>query len=146
MKQALNGWQRMWVVVTVVAGLWCLILYPLRHYTTTGNDRYSTSMRADYESGKCQAYIAQPLRDLVEPPYESAGGTCWFIYTTRSINEIDEVPFTLARAQRHEQSESLKRLGEGFIVGLIGFLLISGGLYGSGWVVRWVRRGFAQQT
>ena len=139
-------WTKLWLMVTLLLGLWFLIAWPIRTFSGVGDDWHMTSMKADYTSGKCQAYIDKPWRTLAAPPFSGQGGNCWFIYTTRSQGDIDDVPFTWERAQRNHQWQTVKRFAKFFGTGLINFLLSAGGLYAVGWLAPRARRLLADWT
>ncbi len=124
-----NGWQRMWIIVTIGATLWFLVVWPLRTYSDAAQSRdsYHRSMLADYASGQCQRFVDGRLEKLVEPSYQQHGGTCWFIYTTRKVQNIDDVPFALEKAERQNNMDRLRSAGDVLLVGLVGLLLVSGG-------------------
>ena len=140
----MNGWRRLWILACAMAALWFLLIWPLRMYNAgaVARDSYHRSLMKDMSSGACQSYMELPLAKLIKPPYEPEGGSCWFIYTTREIHKIDDLPFTVAKAERRDTFERLRSAGEVWLVGLIGFICISGGLYLVGYLVAWVRRGF----
>lgn len=137
-----NGWQRLWVVATGLAAVWFVGIWPLQEHDSFANVSYHSSLMRDFDSGQCESYMTRPLAQLSEPEYEPRGGTCWFIYTTRQTNSIETVPFTREAADQLRTTERLKNYGLFLLVGVVGLVVFSGALYGSGALVAWVRRGF----
>lgn len=139
----LNGWKRLWLVTSTVlllgAGVWAF-----KAFVTSGvsNEGYLKSQQADFESGRYAAYINKPLALLVEPPYATDGGTCWFIYTTRVVYKIDNVPFDAAAAVSHNRWERLKSFADVFGMAVLAAAFFSALLYGVGWLIAWIRKGF----
>ena len=141
-----NGWQRIWTVATIFMALWFVLLYPIRtmSQTSSANTTYQNSLLADFDGGTCSHYINASLNGLVEPPYgDGKGGTCWHIYTTRTIEKITTTPFTKEGAKKHNQWERLSIYTQLILVGIFIVLLLSGFLYLIGLTVGWIRRGFA---
>jgi hypothetical protein len=77
----LNGWQRLWLVGTVCLGLWLMGLEPLKWAAENDSQRsYRRALEKDFRNPQCR-------------PYQTEGGACWHIYTSRQYNA--EVPYTL---------------------------------------------------
>jgi len=141
----LNGWQRIWILITVALAAWFVVLWPIKsmNEAAAANTGYQQVLMADFDSGKCQQYIYGSLESLVEPPYgDGNGGTCWHIYTTRTIDKISTVPFTKEAAVNHDRIERWSTYGGILGIGAGIVALASGALYIVGMSIRWVRRGF----
>jgi hypothetical protein len=145
MLKNLNGWQRIWLVFTIISALWWLVFWPIKTFNESerANEGYQAALGTDFASGKCQTFITSRLDALVEPPFgNGGGGTCWHIYTTRTIHKIDAVPFTKEVSDKMASRERLISIFEILGWGLILTLSASGFLYLAGFIVGWVRGGF----
>jgi len=148
MLSRMNGWQRLWFVFSALALVIFGLLFPYREANQhiSSNFHYRESLAKDYQSGRCSAYINQPLNSLREPPFESGGRGCWHIYTSRFYAKKDTFPYTLAVYDAEKAQEKL----EGFftLTAIYGGLTLAGSalLYFAGFLVAWVRRGFAQMV
>ena len=138
----LSGWQRMWIALTATAVLVYGIFFPIRHTNENYSHSYAQSEMADYDSGNCRQFIESPLSSLVEPEYSSEGGTCWFIYTSRTTLQINEVPFTKEKAIERRSNTYWKNLAEGILLMTMIVLVSSCLVYGVGLTIAWIRRGF----
>ena len=141
----LNGWQRIWLVFTIALSLWCLLYMPVKSYvySARADAGYRKNIQADFDSGNCDAYINGALAQLTEPPYFEDGGTCWFIFKTRTTYKIEKIPFTKNDAENHELWERFKSIGGVFFTGLLVLLGCSGLLYLVGLAVARIRKGLA---
>jgi hypothetical protein len=142
----LNGWQRLWAVVTIILALWFVFLSPIKtmNETSSSNTTFQSNLLADFDGGACQHYINASLEDLVEPPYgDGNGGTCWHIYTTRMIDKVTAAPFTKEDAKKHDLLERLGIYVQLVLIGILLVFLSSGFLYLIGLTAGWIRRGFS---
>ena len=142
----LNGWQRLWVVATVLGFISFGLVYPFietgRSYM--GTFSFRNGIAADISGGRCAAYLRQPLTrlsELGEPPFSADGGNCWHIYVHRSSSKV-EAPFTLEAYDSYRTRERWKDyfLGVAVFGGL--WLILSLLAYGAGLIIGWVVRGF----
>jgi hypothetical protein len=140
----MNGWQRLWLVFTTLSFIGFGVLYPLSFYGPTWGERqYRESFIKDLQSPACSAYISKPLRDLVEPPF-SEGGTCWHLYTSRRYGKADIFPYTIERYDEVQAQQDREFVLEGMAVAGGITLFLSALLYGTGFLIAWIRRGFAK--
>jgi hypothetical protein len=146
MGRLMNGWQRIWFVLT------CLLLVGVVIYSfvetnkygrTIADDNYRRRVEADLANPQCKLYAEKPFVELTEPPYDPYKRTCFSLYNLRQGKFKDTVPFTLATYEK----DLVARRWEQFLTAIyiLGFLsvVLSGLTYFAGWVVAWIRRGFA---
>lgn len=139
-----NGWQRIWLVLTV-AGLLYFGVFSALERASSGSTygyEYRSSVVKDLENPSCVPYTVKPMSELKEPAYLSGGGTCWYIYTNRSFNPEAKLPYTV------ESYDSIKtrKWWETFFVfmgfGIAGVLISSLLIYQLGRLLVWIVRGF----
>lgn len=142
----MNGWQRLWFVLTAGALLVFGLIYP---YTQAYKYSYSQygyreDLKKDLSSPFRINYITRPFSRLVEPPYSPDGRNCWHLYTTRKYEDIDTYPYSISA---YDNKES-KRKREDYLTGALMYgvlvLIASGLLYLVGFLIAWIRRGFVQ--
>src|SRR5262245_4622007 len=97
----LNGWQRLWFVGSICAGLWLIGWWPLSAAgeQRAGSWNYRSAIVKDFANPACQDYQVRPIRDLREPGWDQG---CWYIYTSRKYD--DTVPYTLAAYDRERDA------------------------------------------
>jgi outer membrane usher protein FimD/PapC len=135
MMRALNGWQRLWIVASVVLGIGMTVL-------TVGLMTTREELQ-DTHDQKMASYTAK-LNNLEHPETKAPSGLLYEYYT-RDYRTVDEVKSAI-RHERDDYEQSLASLpwrqaGQlGFMVLVwIGCSLV---LYGVGLTIRWVIRGF----
>src|SRR5262245_14762140 len=145
MLRKLNGWQRLWLVGTVVLGLWFVGVWPLLELAPShqSNFEYRMGLKRDLENPQCRIYQTARFETLHEPKY---GEPCNHIYISRSVDERRDKPVQLPYTLEAYDKEADRHWREAFAVVLgIGFaatLLISAGVYFLGWVIAWIVAGF----
>lgn len=142
--QRLNGWRRLWLVATVALGLWFVGLWPLLEAGKAhdGNFDYRSAIKRDFENPKCRDYQNAPRERLIEPAYESGGGTCWHLYTNRRYAKSAASPYTLEVYDRDRDAWWREVYLYALAFGLGGTLVISAAVYFLGWLVGWIATGF----
>jgi hypothetical protein len=141
----MNGWQRLWFVLTALAFIGVGIVYSfLEAYRVSPIEiEYRNSLMQDFSSGKCSDYLSKPIKQLSEPDSNIVGG-CWHIYVSRTFDKVDTTPYSI---EVHDQKEASRR-NSNFVTGI----MLYGGLtlgcsllvYFAGFLTAWIRRGFAQ--
>lgn len=108
-----------------------------------GQTEYSLAIERDLAGKECLRYATLPISELTEPPYKTGGGTCWHLYTSRLYHLDAKLPYTMEVYYARLSSDQIQTL----LILCAGFALLaivaSGALYGVGWTIAWVRRGFA---
>ncbi|MGN7124352.1 hypothetical protein [Methylorubrum thiocyanatum] len=146
MLNRMNGWQRLWVVLSALSLVIFGIVYP---YVTvvgavnSGADwEYRNAARKEVRSGKCDDYINGEFSRLAAPAFSLTEPTCYHIYYSRY--------FSKTKGPYEEKQDLDERLAEARwdALGFVGIasacvLIASGLVYFLGWLVAWVRRGFA---
>src|SRR5262245_15649992 len=143
----MNGWQRLWFVLTCLAFVGFGVAYPFLfiNQTDLAESDYRRRLIRDLDSPRCRDYAIRPLSQLTEPPFDFEGGGCYHLYLSRQFgNKSGIEPYTLAAYDAHRAAD--KR--EQFFIGVAifgGFVLVVSALvYFLGFLVAWIRRGFRQ--
>jgi len=140
---AANGWQRLWLVATVVCFFYFTIIFPITETNKGSSFRYEILWAAEREMKNpiCALYMSGEFDRLKEPEYSSDGSTCYHIYSHRQYSD-DRKPITEStyqqRFQRSEGEIWLKLIGLGFIFSA----LLTSFVYGVGVITSWVIKGF----
>ena len=143
----LNGWQRLWLVASLVSLSWVGLLYPwsLFGQDSPGNFPFAQDLKRDYESGKCLAYVNADFASLSEPPYAENGGNCWYLYTSRKYDRQrhgDKIPYTFRVYEENHAAWKRKQFRSAAIAGSVLSLVLSAIVYAIGLVTAWIVRGF----
>jgi hypothetical protein len=143
-RNRLNGWRRLWLVLTclaLVAALWGSAYIGLETNNSPGSWDYSRSLEAAIENPGCASFLTTPFNDMKEPDFSSP---CWYIYTTRSYDREAPLPYSMERHYSQNSIERWEAFGIALAI-LIPMVLIGSALvYLAGWLVAWIRRGFRQ--
>ena len=138
-----NGWQRIWLVITVAALLYYGLFNALQMAGkgSSYDYEYRSSVKKDLENPACAPYTVKPLAQLVEPAYATNGGSCWHVYTSRRYNDA-KLPYTIESydsIRTREWWETFLAFGG---IGIVGVLISSLLIYQLGRLAVWVARGF----
>lgn len=140
--RSMNGWQRLW---SLVAGLG--LLYALGWGMVEGQhgggERVQAEVVAAYENPLCRAIVDMPPVSKLNPEPDGEG-PCWELYLYKSIYET-------AAPTSNGYVQDINTRRREWLLGTIGIALAawfiaSGLLYGAGWLIAWVRRGFNQSA
>ncbi|CAO4185280.1 hypothetical protein [Methylorubrum extorquens] len=147
MLNRMNGWQRLWFVLSALSLLIIGIVYPyvtvIDGVNSQSNWEYRNATRSEVRSGLCDDYINKKLSQLKEPRYSSTENTCYHIYTARWFSKT-QGPYDEERFVAERYSEA-RWDALGFVgIASVCVLIASGLVYFLGWMVAWVRRGFAK--
>lgn len=144
----MNGWQRIWFVLTMVIWICAAILYPaymVAQSVMKLDESIGRPILAEYASGKCNSYISEPLASLTEPDSNRPPPNCSYIYNLRTIDSkrgLTETPYTLEQFKANNQAKAWEKFRSGFDPISILVALGSVVVYFLGWLIAWVRRGF----
>jgi hypothetical protein len=141
----LNGWQRIWFVLTALGTVFFIVIYPLKisGEARSSSFSYRMSINSDFSNPSCTSYTNDPLNKLVEPPFRENGGSCWHIFTYRRYHEKDIIlPFTKIQYDKLEDAEWWKTFFTVMAIGAVSFWAFSALIYGSGKIVGWIIAGF----
>jgi hypothetical protein len=141
-----NGWQRLWLVSSVVGFIYLCLFLPIRETnlsTSYWNDKFN---RLTEESRKpeCAIYMNLPLDQLTEPPFNEG---CYSIYIQRQIwfDSQPSRPFTLKSVNDEWNADYRKILFEWIAIGTVLTTLLSAIAYGLGSLTAWVIKGFKKK-
>ena len=142
----LNGWRRLWLVASIVSLGWFGLVYPFLIWgsDSPGNLEYRRAIERDFRNSDCSRYTFTDFADLSEPPFGN-GGTCWHIYTSRSIDRKkhgDQIPYTLPVYDQNHSAWRREQLLMAAAFGSVASLILSAVVYGIGWVIAWIMQGF----
>jgi hypothetical protein len=148
--QHLNGWRRLWLIA---AGAWLLVVSVHLINTFPSVEQYRTTWRrfAEAEAPSMQAKQSPELwaceeraRKLAEPYGPLL--ECHAAATNPTAEDRERYARTIAKGDAQIAGElagnQARHIAGGFAAWLVPVLL----LYGAGWLVGWVRRGFAEQA
>ena len=136
MLQRLNGWQRLWFVISILG-----LLYAVWFALADGKEQYGFKgeVLLEFDRPECKAVIAMPAGRKLEPS-PGLNSPCWNLYLYRSIYPDAR---TNANAYvEHMGSLQRSRALETFAFTFVVWLISVGALYLAGKVVAWVLRGF----
>jgi hypothetical protein len=111
-------------------------------------DDFERNLVTDLENSKCKQYSERTFADLRQPEYPSSNySSCYYIYFARQDSRFrDEIPFTLSTYYKGQASQKWDAFLDDAKAFWISGLALSALIYFSGWVVAWIRRGFAGQA
>ena len=136
MLQRLNGWQRLWLVITglgLLYAVWFALADGAKYYGLKGE------VLLEFDRPECKAVIEMPAGNKLRPE-PGLDNPCWNLYLYRSI-------YTDARSNSHAYAEHMASLQrsralETFVFTLIVWFVSVSLLYLAGKIVGWVLRGF----
>lgn len=143
----MNGWQRLWLVLTAVVLLGYGVFYPFVYVGENVLGRYYYEERynllKDLESPQCSQYAAKPLNSLVKPEW-GEGGTCYYLYQARKYDDSNTIPFTIEAFDRQKNRQYYEYLFGTMAATSVITLVCAGLVYFAGFLTAWIRRGFAK--
>lgn len=140
----MNGWQRLWVLVTTLLGVGAVVAY-IHDFPS------SVRIDATYSNAISKANEAEQWDQFADaPPIGQKKGTFDDLIPKKSEAQLKEearVKYDKVRLDARvkydsELSELSKKRLRLTVVALVGWLLISSSLYGLGWMINWVYQGF----
>jgi hypothetical protein len=142
----MNGWQRLWLVLTATALIMFGGIYPLTevYKFNVSMHSYRQDIVRDLQAPRCAPYINLPARQLVKPAFNDGSADCTALYYSRTVGDQDVYPYTLDLYDKREATRKRADFLElaGVFSGLIA--VVSGLVYLAGFLVAWIRRGFAR--
>jgi hypothetical protein len=144
-RKRLNGWQRIWIVLTGVSWLGFAVIYPWQDAYRLRSNEYEARryLQIDLANPMCEAFANRPFSMLKEPR-----GTldCWYLYNERKYAQFhfgDQVPYSLQTYSNNLDAQQIKHFLSGFGVLSVVVLVFSALLYAAGTIIAWIRRGFS---
>ena len=140
----MNGWQRLWFVLTCLAFVGFGVVYPYLfiNQINLAELDYRQRLIRDLDSPLCRDYAIRPFSQLTEPPFDVEGGGCYVLYLSRQFNDKSGIqPYTLAAYDAYKAAYKREQFfwGVALIGGLV--LVVSALVYFLGFLVAWIRRG-----
>jgi hypothetical protein len=139
-----NGWQRIWLVATMLALCYGLLINPFvqNNGGSAGRYDFKWAVEREMKNPACTDYMSKPFVALSEPEYNTDGTAgCWHIYTHRRYLDGNKA-ITEESYESHFVVEQWKNIGLYALMGLIVVLVLSSLVYGAGKVFAWVIGGF----
>ncbi len=139
----LNGWRRLWLVVSFAFVVWGALVYPLElsEKGSIGRYNFKWAVEKELKNPKCEDYLKKDLMYLPIPEYSENGSTCWHIYTHRETSlegkQMSAETYEANFASK-ERKMFLSFAGQGLALSLVA----SACLYLLGWTLNWIRVGF----
>lgn len=139
-----NGWQRIWFVTTVLTFLYFCLLFPFIRSVDGSDYRYSTlrAIEAEMKNPICAEYMSKSFSEPREPAFDKSGmNGCYNIYLHRKYLK-DNKSITEKEYQSKLEEEHSERVLGFAAIGLISAILLSVFVYGVGFVISWIIKGF----
>lgn len=136
----LNGWQRLWLVVTGAAFIYALGWGFVRG-SSGGGEEVREEVIAAFADSRCGPIVKMPAQSKLSPEPEGES-PCWKLYLYRSIyeNASTTAKGYVQDIETRRRDWMLGALGIALVIWLVGVAF----LYVVGFVVAWVRRGFVR--
>lgn len=145
----MNGWQRLWLALTVAALLAYGIVYPFIYAGAYVFGSYHYEERQhllkDLASPNCSKYATKPLIQLEQPGW-GEGGSCYHLYQARKYGDPSVVPFKIETFDEWTDRRYYENLSWTMAITSAITLVCAGLVYFLGFVIAWIRRGFAKPT
>ncbi len=142
---SLNGWQRLWLVGSLISFLYFVGFRPLEEsekQRAVLNELYSDA-RGDFASPNCSQYQTAPFLILAEPKgQEFKPGSCSHIWRKRKDASNVDAPYTEADFLRSFENSLSHHYRAYLTMGLISAVAFSFFSYFVGWVFSWILKGF----
>lgn len=134
----LNGWQRLWLVLTGAALIYALG-WGFVQGGSGGGERVNQKVIAGFANPMCQSIVKMPAQTkLSQEP--DGDNPCWELYLYRTIYENASTSAD-GYIESRRRDWLLGSIGIGLLLWFVSALLA----YAVGFLVAWVRRGFATE-
>lgn len=127
----LNGWQRLWVVVSV------LLVLPIALFTVQLCPKRDPNILRDLVAPECNVLRTLPP-GFVPLTYPRNDDPCRALETFLYLERVDVRSVT--DYERYLSTGKWKAFG----IGLTTWIVLCGLIYSAGWSVAWIKRGFRQ--
>ena len=142
----LNGWRRMWLVLTILGILVASLVLPIYEATDFRNQVYRGMWKAqsNLENPDCRAYRDQAFETLPTPAFtDSEGKTgCYFLYSQRKFHNPTTVPYTEEQLRKDVFIQIWSYTGGTALVFSMVAIFLSALVYFVGFVISWIISGF----
>jgi hypothetical protein len=138
-----NGWQRLWLMATCLALIWCGAVHPIIKATEVGSpsEHLRRHLEQELQSPACQPYVTRPLSEL-QP---TSDRSCYIIYSQRK-NYKDTVPYTIDVFDAEQGALWWEHFLMTAAVSSAFAIVVSGVAYFAGLLIGWIARGFKPET
>lgn len=138
-----NGWQRIWLVATMLGLFYAFLINPFvqNNGGSAGRYDFKWAVEREMKNPACTEYMSKPFIALSAPAYDEGATGCWHIYTHRRYLDGNKA-ITEESYVSHFVAEHWKNIGQYALLGLIVVLALSSLVYGTGKVFAWVIGGF----
>jgi transposase len=141
-----NGWQRLWLVVTITGYVYFCLLMPFLESEKSSSYRYQvlSSINSEMKKPECASYMNLPFDQLVEPSFQQTDEGCYYIYNHRHFSDTKQ-PITPKSVGDKFTSDHRQNLLEWFLIGLLFSTISAAVLYSLGALTAWVIKGFRKK-
>ena len=138
-----NGWQRLWLVVTVAGYFYFCLFMPFNETGKTSSYRYQilNNVHSELKRPECEPYINLPFEQLLEPSMPKTNEGCYHIYSHRQFSDTKQ-PITQKSVDDKFTADHRQNLLEWFYIGLLFSTISAALLYSLGALTAWVLKGF----
>ena len=144
-----NGWQRLWLVLSLLGFLYAAGIEPFLAWSRTSQHRYELVWKVEQQlrNPDCKDYAEKPFSSLEEPDGSVGDGEgCWQLYSYREISKPKTLPLTAEALYEELDRTRWEYIGGNSIALGLFAVLISSLVYWAGVIVAWISRGFKKTT
>jgi hypothetical protein len=130
----LNGWQRLWIVTSIIAGVVLAMMCSAREFSAAEahvmkiREVRTATENVTKEANRAMAAVPPgPSRDAVQAQYQST--------LNKQIAGIEE---SIEFLRKNEEAQLPRRYSQFFAA----WVALTIGSYATGWIAAWVYRGF----
>jgi len=141
-----NGWQRLWLVITVATYIYFCLFMPFNETSKTSSYRYQVlnNIYSEMKKPECAPYMNLPFDQLDEPSLPRTTEGCYYIYNHRQFSETKK-PITPESVGDKFTSDHHQSLLEWLLIGLLFSTISAALLYSVGALTAWVIKGFRKK-
>jgi hypothetical protein len=141
-----NGWQRLWLVITVATYIYFCLFMPFNETSKTSSYRYQVlnNIYSEMKKHECAPYMNLPFDQLDEPSLPRTTEGCYYIYNHRQFSETKK-PITPESVGDKFTSDHHQSLLEWLLIGLLFSTISAALLYSVGALTAWVIKGFRKK-
>lgn len=142
----MNGWQRLWVSLSVVSFIALALIYPFKtvYGRNPGQIAFREVLLKELRSEQCGLYIHQPIAELQEPPMNVYGVDCSAIYFSRKASGQDIHPYTIEAYDAREAARKRQDVYSSIAMLSCATAIASSLVYGLGLVIAQTRQRFGR--
>jgi hypothetical protein len=144
-----NGWQRLWLVLSLLGFLYAAGIEPFLAWGRTSHYNYELVWKVEQQllNPDCKDYAEKPFASLQEPD-RSVGDEdgCWRLYSYRKIYKPKTLPLTAEALYEELHRSRWEYIRDNSIALGLFAVLLSALVYWAGVVVAWIGRGFKKTT